>query len=196
MAQRDFEEQPEAPDLGASAQLESAEHLAGPAGGADALDPGVVPPDRPYGLDDDAVTARAQRAGESLDRRLERERAEGPEGEPDRSGRLRIADGGAALETADATSGEDVGIDGGAASAEEAAVHEVGADSRADGEPRVADDPALADPQADERVREGLEGADGPDRAARIDAQRDAAGAAAPASGREDAGTVTPRSWT
>jgi uncharacterized protein DUF5709 len=149
MAQRDYEEQPEAPDLGASVQLESEEHLAAPAGDRDGLDAGYSPPDRPYGAEDDGVTARGMREGESLDQRLNRERADEPV-DPDRSGRIALADEGAALETPDAMDGVDVGVDGGAASAEEAAVHltdEPGAPLET--EPSVAGSPELADPEVD-----------------------------------------------
>jgi len=119
--------QPEEPDLGASVQLENAETLAGPAGDGDGLDAGYVPPDRPYGLDGHGVTGAEMREGDSHDERLRRELPDGPahEGDPDRAGRLSIAGQGAALQTRDAMDGVDSGIDGGAASAEEAAVHEV-----------------------------------------------------------------------
>ena len=122
MAQRDYEEQPEAPDLGASVQLESEETLAAPAGDRDGLDAGYSPPDRPYLAEEDEVTARGMREGDSLDERLSRERGDEPV-DADRSGRIALADEGAALETPDAMDGVDVGIDGGAAAAEEAAVH-------------------------------------------------------------------------
>jgi hypothetical protein len=218
MAQRDYEEVPEAPDLGASVQLESDQHLAAPPGDRDGLDAGYVPPDRPYVLEEDGVTARGMREGDTLDDRLRRERTDEPV-DPDRAGRLTIAGEGAALETPDAMEGVDVGIDGGAASAEEAAVH-ISEDPGApvDGEPSLADSPALADPELDEvvgddplagRAREEAARdvhADGDvfdpdaepdpaarkltdrDAASRIDATREAGGAAAPASGRDDAG--------
>ena len=70
MAQRDYEEQPEAPDLGATVQLETGESLVGPADGNDAVDAGYSPPDRPYALDDDELTVAGQAAGETLDERL------------------------------------------------------------------------------------------------------------------------------
>jgi hypothetical protein len=60
MAQRDYEEQPEAPDLGAAIQLDSAETLVAPPE-RDALDAGYSPPDRPYALDDDELTVAGQR---------------------------------------------------------------------------------------------------------------------------------------
>lgn len=160
MAEHEYEEQPEAPDLGASAQLETAESLVGPSG-EDPLDAGYIPPDRPFGLDDEETTAAAMREPETLDHRLRRERPDvgadvsgdvgadepAPEqGEmPDRvagderSGRLTpaadtvIAGTGSdpAVESTDAV---DVGISGGSASAEEAAVHEL------DEGPPVTDD--------------------------------------------------------
>ena len=123
MAQRDYEEQPEAPDLGASIQLETSQTLAGPAGDIDGVDAGYVPPDRPYALDDDGMTVAGQRAGESLEKRLAREQPEDLLIDADRAGRLTIAGEGAAMERPDDLEGVDVGIDGGGASAEEAAMH-------------------------------------------------------------------------
>jgi hypothetical protein len=124
MVQRDYEEQPEAPDLGASAQLESEDHLASPAGDRDILDAGYVPADRPYMVDDEGVTARGMREGDTLEERLRRERGDEPV-DPDRSGRLAVEGQGAALETPNAMDAADVGLNGGAAGAEEAAVHVV-----------------------------------------------------------------------
>jgi hypothetical protein len=133
MAQHAREDQAQAPDLGASVQLDG-----------DPLDAGYVPPDRPYALDEDP-------AGDTLDDRLQREQGEEPT-DPDRSGRITIAGEGAALETPDAMDGVDVGVDGGAAGAEEAAVHEIddaviGTGAPVETEPSVADVPALADPE-------------------------------------------------
>jgi hypothetical protein len=110
----------------------------------DVLDEGYSPPERPLAVEDTGTTADEQRAGESLDERLRREI---PDGEPSqgdglgdssdsdgelvddevgdrRSGRLVGPDEGAHSQH-DGVSGEDIGIDGGAASAEEAAVHVV-----------------------------------------------------------------------
>jgi hypothetical protein len=245
MAQRDYEEQPEAPDLGASVQLENDEYLGGPPGDRDALDAGYVPPDRPYALDEDSVTARGMREGETLDERLRREQGD-EEIDPDRAGRLVMERAGAALETSDALDAVDVGIDGGAASAEEAAVHETDdPDAPLGNEPSLAMSAALEDPELDaalgddplagearvEAARDvsadgeifdpgatpvavGAESLDGgagaggdlsgwgedhalprdaADRspAAGLDANPDIGGAAAPASGREDAGPGT-----
>jgi hypothetical protein len=143
MAQRDYEEQPEAPDLGASVQLESGATLEAPAGDRDGLDAGYVPPDRPYALDEDGVTSAGMRAGDTLDERLQRERPEEWAADPDRSGRIVISGEGAALETRDSMDGVDVGIDGGAASAEEAAVHVVGAGAEPGDDDRFDDEPAV-----------------------------------------------------
>jgi hypothetical protein len=175
MAQRDYEEQPEAPDLGASIQLESSQHLAAPAGDRDGVESGYVPPDRPYVLEDNSMTAGGMRRGDTLDERLAREEPEGePGGDPDRAGRIAIADEGSALETPDAMDGVDVGIDGGAASAEEAAVHLVDGDSRVDGEPSLEGVPALADPEVDALLDD--DGADDAVDEARADAARDVTG--------------------
>jgi hypothetical protein len=196
MAQRDYEDQPEAPDLGASVQLESSQTLEAPAGDVDGVEAGYVPPDRPYALDERGVTGAGMRRGDSLDERLAREAPEEESTDPDRAGRIAIAGEGAALETGDAMDGVDVGIDGGAASAEEAAVHRVDGDSRVDGEPSVAADPALADPEVDALLDDphaaSKAGADAArDAAGVLDADPDAGGAAAPASGRADAGPGT-----
>jgi hypothetical protein len=63
MAHRDYEEQPEHSDLGASVQLESSQHLGAPPGDRDGLDAGYVAADRPYGLDEDGVTGAGMRDG-------------------------------------------------------------------------------------------------------------------------------------
>ncbi len=190
------DQQPQSPDLGAAVQLDTADTLDGPAGGADALDAGYVPPDRPYGLDEDGVTGAGMRDGDTLDERLRREQPEDLPVDDDRAGRL-VSDG-----PVDGV-GTEVGIDGGAASAEEAAVHDVG-----DGERPVETEPALAlpaDPEADAEVDEaggeaftdaardaGEDLPTGrparPGSADRLDAFRDAGGAAAAASGRDDVG--------
>jgi Family of unknown function (DUF5709) len=157
MAQRDYEEQPEAPDLGAAVQLETSESLVGPPGDRDGLDAGYVPPDRPYVLEDDDVTVAGQREPDTLDERLAREVPEELVVDAERAGRLYDPDQGAALERGDAMDADDVGISGGAASAEEAAVHvvEVGAegDDLADDEqPPLADELAAESLAADPTV--------------------------------------------
>jgi len=115
-------------DLGDAVQLDNAETLAGPPND-DPLDSGWVPPDRPVALDRPGLTADEQRTGESLDQRLAEEDPDvwdAPPGErEERTGRLVAADEGAA--EGDYPDGDqyarDVGIDGGASSAEEAAMH-------------------------------------------------------------------------
>jgi hypothetical protein len=160
MAQRDYEEQPEAPDLGAAIQLDTSDTLVGPAGDVDALDAGYSPPDRPYALDDDELTVAGQRAGDTLDERLAREQPEEMPVDIDRAGRLADPEQTGAMDRSDTLEGQDVGIDGGAASAEEAAVHVVDlgtdADAAADeegGEAAIDDqiivETLAADPDAD-----------------------------------------------
>jgi len=168
MAQRDYEVQPEASDLGAAVQLETAESLVGPPD-TDPVDAGYSPPDRPYALDDDELTVAGQRDGETLDERLARELPEEVPVDVDRAGRLADPEQLGLMERGDAIEGQDVGVDGGAASAEEAAVHivDLGTDPDAladeEGGQAAVDDDAVAqtlaaDPSVD---------------AARVDAARD-----------------------
>lgn len=204
MAQHDYEEQPDSPDLGAAVQLDPQDTLTGPPG-SDALDAGYVPPDRPYALDDDGVTAAGQRDGDSLDERLRRERPEEEVTDPDRSGRISAASAGPDGEATDALDGVDVGIDGGSATAEEAAVHDVDLgvepvdDASPTGDPAVAEslaqdpysDAAQLDAQRDARATDAADRVPDRDAAAGVDRLPEAGGAAAPASGRADAGPDT-----
>jgi hypothetical protein len=106
-------------DLGEAVQLDNAETLAGPLGD-DPLDSGWVPPDRPVaGRDPEEPESIADRiAGEEPDV------ADAAEEEADpRAGRLVAPDEGAHADVEAAEVASDVGIDGGAASAEEAAMH-------------------------------------------------------------------------
>ncbi|MEV7282175.1 DUF5709 domain-containing protein [Streptomyces sp. NPDC093111] len=109
------------------------------------LDEGYSPPEKPLGVTKHGTTAEEQQAGESLDGRLAQEVPDvaepegdglgdlpGGEGElidtevgTDRAGRLRAPDEGARTDTTRELIARDEGIDGGAASAEEAAVHVV-----------------------------------------------------------------------
>ncbi len=105
----------------------------------DALDEGIVPPQRWSPGQGFGNTAAEQAAGETLDQRIAQEEpdvfetleAEQPEdeqtGTPEvgdlRSGRLVAPDEGAHEDTEAGLVGIDVGIDGAAASAEEAAMH-------------------------------------------------------------------------
>lgn len=111
------------------------------------LDEGYSPPEKPLAVNDPGTTAAGQREGASLDQRLTEETPDvqppagdgigdwpGHEGEPlaesvdenavgdERAGRLVRAVDEATL-TPDPVAAGDAGIDGGAASAEEAAVH-------------------------------------------------------------------------
>jgi hypothetical protein len=129
VSHRDYEEQPEAPDLAEVVQEDTAATLVGPPD-SDVLDAGYVPPDRPY-VQDDEETLRRE---ESLDRKLRRERADvaptdpsdpvdDPDRAPDRAPRLHAAEPTPAGGYTDSVHAEGVGVDGGAASAEEAAMH-------------------------------------------------------------------------
>ena len=174
MAQRDYEDQPEAPDLGAAVQLDTADTLVGPPGDVDALDAGYVPPDRPYALDDDQVTVSGQREGDSLDERLAREQPEDLPVDVDRAGRLADPEQLGTMERTDSLDGQEVGIDGGAASAEEAAVHvvDLGAGPDEVGPDEMGPDEG-AEPSADDAVvAESLAG-DPEASAAGVDAVRD-----------------------
>lgn len=134
-------------------------------GVGDPLDEGYSPPERPLAVETTGTTADEQRYGDSLDVRLRREEPDEQPIEGDglgdktdsdgeliddevgdrRSGRLVAPDEGAHARH-DGVTGDDVGIDGGAASAEEAAVNVV-----ADAE-EVAD---LAAPEGYERPAPG-----------------------------------------
>ncbi|MEI5010732.1 DUF5709 domain-containing protein [Streptomyces sp. NPDC087659] len=109
------------------------------------LDQGYSPPERPFGVNKVGTTAAEQREGETLDQRLAEELPDvttddwdgigdlpGGEGEPIddevgtwRAGRLVAPDEGTRPDTDKQLFATDVGIDAGAAGAEEAAVHVV-----------------------------------------------------------------------
>jgi hypothetical protein len=115
----------------------------------DPLDRGWSPPERPWAVERDDVTAAERRHGETLDQRLAEELPElvmsdgdgigdcdGSDGEllddevgATRSGRLVAPDEGAHEDEESALVATDVGIDGAAASAEEAAMHIVDGDA-------------------------------------------------------------------
>jgi hypothetical protein len=131
------------PDPDDEGQL-SAEDTLSDRGLADSLDEGYSPPEKPRGVTAFGVTQAEAEQGESLDRRLRQE-------EPDpisrldlddygrttesgeffdsaevgdrRAGRLVAPDEGLGEDEEKDEVGSDVGIDGGAASAEEAAMH-------------------------------------------------------------------------
>jgi hypothetical protein len=113
-------------ELGESIQLDNAETLAGSLA-EDPLDAGWVPPDRPVAVDRWGTTAEEEQAGESLEQRLAEEEPElddplAEEAEP-RAGRLVAPDEGAHGDAESDAVASDVGVDGGGASAEEAAIH-------------------------------------------------------------------------
>lgn len=108
----------------------------------DALDEGYVPPDRWSPAQGYGNTADEEARGESLDQRLKQEE---PDFDPSkdvwndddlddgqvgdrRSGRLIAPDEGSGPDDESAAIASDMGIDGGAASAEEAAMHIVDED--------------------------------------------------------------------
>jgi hypothetical protein len=152
------DEVPEEPDLGASVQLESGETLDGQPG-TDGLDAGVVSPNRPFGLDDPDTTPEGQRERETIDDRLTREipddtggaaTAPGPElseGEigseagQGRTGRLTAAEPDPDQWAGRSLAAEDVGISGAAASAEEAAMHDLEEDEIVDLDEAAPSDP-------------------------------------------------------
>lgn len=130
MAQREYEDQPQAPDLGEMVQEDNAETLVGPST-SDPLDAGYVPPDRPYLLEDEAARSAEP---EDLEGRLRRERPDIDPDDPDaavtaldpdaeRAPRLESSEQNPDGTNRGALDAEDVGLAGGAASAEEASVH-------------------------------------------------------------------------
>lgn len=112
-------------------------------GVTDPLDQGYSPPERPWGVEHTGVTCSEQRLGETLDERLSEEVPDlavpdddgigdtwDTDGEPlddevgaERAGRLVAPDKGVRKSEESELFAEDVGIDGAAASAEEAAMH-------------------------------------------------------------------------
>ncbi|WP_345622327.1 DUF5709 domain-containing protein [Streptomyces ziwulingensis] len=111
--------------------------------GDEALDEGYSPPERPWGVEHTGVTASERLHGETLDERLSEELPEvgvpegdgvgdtwDTDGEPidlevgdARAGRLLAPDEGSHENTESDLFAADVGLDGAAASAEEAAMH-------------------------------------------------------------------------
>ncbi|MEV7344621.1 DUF5709 domain-containing protein [Streptomyces sp. NPDC093544] len=118
-------------------------------GVGDPLDRGWSPPERPWAVEHSGVTAAERQQGETLDERLSEEvpdiaepdgdgigDLEDTDGEPLdnevgdlRSGRLVAPDEGAHEDEESELFATDIGIDGAAASAEEAAMHIVDEDS-------------------------------------------------------------------
>ncbi|MFI5688771.1 DUF5709 domain-containing protein [Streptomyces sp. NPDC051636] len=141
--------QPDASEIQDDAGLLDAEDTLVDDGVDDPLDRGWSPPERPWAVEHAGVTAAERRQGETLDERLAEELpdlvapdgdgigdSQDTDGEPLdkevgalRSGRLVAPDEGAHEDEEAALVATDVGIDGAAASAEEAAVHIVDEDS-------------------------------------------------------------------
>ncbi|MFE6775048.1 DUF5709 domain-containing protein [Streptomyces sp. NPDC057702] len=122
------------------------------------LDEGYSPPEKPLGVTRTGTTAEEQQHGESLDERLRQEAPDvgvpegdgrgdlsGGDGEliddevgDGRAGRLLAPDEGAHPDRTKDLFARDVGVDGGAAGPEEAAVHLVEPEEYADEEPDAA----------------------------------------------------------
>ncbi len=146
MAEREYEEQPVAPDLAAVLDEQAEYTMAGPPGG-DLHDAGYVPPDRPYALDDDQVTAYGGvEQGDTLDERLHRERPDvdidtpASYAEGDRAGRLEAFAHAPDTWSAASLDAVDMGVSGGAATAEEAAVHVLPAEEMGEAPETLASD--------------------------------------------------------
>ncbi|MGW5636225.1 DUF5709 domain-containing protein [Streptomyces sp. NPDC003832] len=141
--------QPDASEVQDDAGLLDAEDTLDNDGVGDPLDRGWSPPERPWAVERAGVTAAERSRGETLDERLAEEvpevdtpdgdglgDVEGTDGElldnevgAVRSGRLVAPDEGAHEDEESALVATDVGIDGAAASAEEAAMHIVDEDA-------------------------------------------------------------------
>jgi hypothetical protein len=127
---------PDENDLEDDGTLDASDTLEGDPGD-DPLDTGIAPPDRWSAGEGFGTTLAEERQGESLDQLLAEEEPDvDPYAEEDfaddavpgevqdsRSGRLVAEDEGAHPDTESDLVARDVGIDGGAAGAEEAAVH-------------------------------------------------------------------------
>lgn len=127
---------PDENDLEDDGTLDASDTLEGDPGD-DPLDTGIAPPDRWSAGEGFGNTPAEERQGESLDQLLAEEEPDiDPYAEEDladdavpgdaqdaRSGRLVAEDEGAHRDTESDLVARDVGIDGGAAGAEEAAVH-------------------------------------------------------------------------
>ncbi|WP_460062135.1 DUF5709 domain-containing protein [Streptomyces sp. YKOK-I1] len=141
--------QPDASDIQEDSGLLDTEDTLVDDGVSDPLDRGWSPPERPWAVEHNGVTAAERQQGETLDQRLAEELPDLPVPDGDglgdcdgtdgelldnevgaaRSGRLVAPDEGAHEDEESAMVASDVGIDGAAASAEEAAMHIVDEDS-------------------------------------------------------------------
>lgn len=142
MPKDEYAEQPSAPDLAAVLD-ETPEYIMVGADAGDLHDAGYVPPDRPYVLNDDQVTARGMWEGETLDQRLAQELPDTTlpsDAGSDRAGRLATDDYAPDTWSATSLDAVDVGISGGAATAEEAAVHVLPAEEMGEAPGNLADE--------------------------------------------------------
>jgi hypothetical protein len=141
--------QPDGSEVQDDAGLLDAEDTLVADGVSDPLDRGWSPPERPWAVEHRGVTASERRAGETLDQRLADELPDIAESDGDgigdcddtdgepldnevgalRSGRLVAPDEGAHEDEESGLIATDIGIDGAAASAEEAAMHIVDEDA-------------------------------------------------------------------
>ncbi|MFG2480006.1 DUF5709 domain-containing protein [Streptomyces fagopyri] len=144
--------QPDGSEVQDDAGLLDVEDTLDSDGVGDPLDRGWSPPERPWAVEHSGVTASERMHGETLDQRLAEEVPditepdgdgigdyEGGDGEPldnevgtTRSGRLVAPAEGAHEDGESGLIATDVGIDGAAASAEEAAMHIVDEDTLSD----------------------------------------------------------------
>ncbi|MEH0628088.1 MULTISPECIES: DUF5709 domain-containing protein [Streptomyces] len=144
--------QPDGSEIQDDAGLLDAEDTLLADGVPDPLDRGWSPPERPWAVEHTGVTAAERLRGETLEQRLAEELpdiaypdgdgigdSQDTDGEPldnevgdVRSGRLVAPDEGAHEDEESGLIASDVGIDGAAASAEEAAMHVVDEDSLSD----------------------------------------------------------------
>jgi hypothetical protein len=137
--------QPDGSEVQDDAGLLDVEDTLDDRAGADPLDAGYSPPERPWAVEHHGVTAAEQHEGETLDQRLSEEEPDldVPDGDESgdvldtdgevrdeevgglRAGRLVAPDEGAHEDDEKDMIAFDIGIDGAAASAEEAAMHVV-----------------------------------------------------------------------
>lgn len=145
---------------------------------ADPLDTGISPPERNPASERFGVTEAEAREGESLDQRLAQEQPDIPALEPEtepqpRAGRLVASDEGAhgVTEAEPRQFAREVGRDGGAAGAEEAAVHLVPEDWTGTGQDddRYAEDAEYAEYDPDTEYENRLSDAAGDDAGAEAD---------------------------
>lgn len=152
-------------ETGATVQLDNEETLEGPIG-EDPLDAGYIANDRPTAIDDWGTTAEEMSQGEPLELKLAQEEPDVPETDERRSGRLVELDEGVREDHTAQLVATDVGIDGGAASAEEAAVHVQDSD---DGSGRVDDTDGDSGPVDDDESAETYAAGEGVSDAEMVD---------------------------